>query len=68
MARKTVIVSDLSGTEIPEGKGAIVSIKYNDARLGQFEAHLTEEEAKKLSDNARKVGRRGRRPRVAVAA
>ncbi len=35
MARKTVLVSDLSGAEIPEGKGAQVTIKFNDARKGR---------------------------------
>ena len=32
MARKTIRVSDVSGAEIPEGKGAVVRITFNDAR------------------------------------
>jgi hypothetical protein len=34
MARKTVLVSDVSGQEIPDGKGATVRITYRDARKG----------------------------------
>jgi hypothetical protein len=32
MAKKTVLVSDMSGEEIPEGKGANVRITLRDAR------------------------------------
>ena len=32
MARKTVVVSDMSGDQIPEGKGAKVRITFDDAR------------------------------------
>ena len=42
MARKTVMVSDLSGGEIPEGKGAIVTIKFSDTCTsggGHFTVH-----------------------------
>jgi hypothetical protein len=34
MARKTVLVSDLSGAEIEDGKGATVTISFRDARRG----------------------------------
>ena len=37
MAKKTVLVSDRSGNEIPEGKGATVRITFRDARKGYFE-------------------------------
>lgn len=60
MARKTVMISDQSGNEIPPGKGAKVTIRFDDARKGARELDLTEEEAEKLG--GRNVKRRGRRP------
>lgn len=60
MARKTIRVSDMSGQEIPEGKGAIVRITFSDARKGARELDLTDQEAEKLG--GRPVARRGRRP------
>lgn len=62
MAKKTLLVSDQSGTEIPEGKGATVRIQFSDARMGIFELDLTDEEGKTLTEKARKVNRRGRKP------
>jgi len=32
MAKKTVRVSDISGEEIPDGKGATVRVTFHDAR------------------------------------
>jgi hypothetical protein len=61
MARKTVLVSDQSGAEIPDGKGATVRITFRDARKGVRELDLTDEEAEKLG--GRSVARRGRRPK-----
>lgn len=58
MAKKTVRVSDMSGTEIPEGKGAVVRITYTDARKGVRELDVTDAEAEKFG--GRKVARRGR--------
>jgi hypothetical protein len=63
MAKKTVLVSDQSGTEIPEGKGATVRITFRDARKGVRELDLTDAEAEKLG--GRSVARRGRRPKTA---
>lgn len=65
MARKTVMVSDQSGSEIAEGKGASVTIKFNDLRKGVKVLDLTDEEAEKLGGRAAK--RRGRRPKEAAA-
>jgi hypothetical protein len=62
VAKKTVLVSDQSGTEIPDGKGAIVRITFRDARKGVRELDLTDEEAEKLG--GRQVKRRGRRPKT----
>jgi hypothetical protein len=63
VARKTVLVSDQSGREIPEGKGAKVRITFNDARKGARELDLLDEEAEALG--GRSVARRGRRPKSA---
>lgn len=63
MARKTVVVSDLSGVEIPEGRGARITIVFDDARKGTILLDVTAEEAEKLGANGRKQARRGRRPK-----
>ena len=63
MARKMIRVSDKSGAEIPEGKGATVRITYADARKGVRELDLTDAEAEALG--GRTVARRGRRPKNA---
>jgi hypothetical protein len=60
MAKKMVLVSDMSGEEILDGKGASVRITFRDQRKGVRELDLTDEEADKLG--GRKVARRGRRP------
>jgi hypothetical protein len=61
MAKKTVRVSDQSGEEIPNGKGAVVRITFNDARRGSRELDLTDAEAEALG--GRSVARRGRKPK-----
>ena len=43
MARKTIRVSDQSGDEIPEGKGATVRITFADARKGVRELDQEEQ-------------------------
>jgi hypothetical protein len=62
MAKKTVLVSDVSGQEIPDGKGATVRITFRDARKGVRELDVTDEEAERFG--GRQVGRRGRRPKA----
>lgn len=61
MAKKTVLVSDMSGQEIEEGKGATIRISFRDARKGVRELDVTDSEAEKLG--GRQVKRRGRRPK-----
>ena len=56
-------MSDISGNEIPEGKGATIRITYHDARKGVRELDVTDEEAEKFG--GRQVARRGRRPKSA---
>ncbi len=65
MARKTVLVSDISAKEIPDGKGATIRITYRDARKGVRELDVTDSEAEQLG--GRTVARRGRRPKSASA-
>jgi len=61
MAKKTVLVSDISGSEIAEGKGATIRITFRDARKGARELDVTDEEADKIG--GRSVKRRGRKPK-----
>lgn len=58
-----MLVSDISGDEIVDGKGAAVRITFNDARKGVRELDVTDAEAEKLG--GRQVARRGRRPKGA---
>ena len=64
MARKTVLISDMSGKEIPDGKGATIRITFRDARKGVRELDVTDAEAEGLGGRA--VARRGRRPKNAA--
>jgi len=66
MAKKTVRVSDLSGEEITEGRGALVRITYSDARKGVVELDVTDAEAEDLGRKGRRVARRGRKPALAA--
>jgi hypothetical protein len=63
MARKTVLVSDLSGEEIPDGEGATVTVKFVDARRGTIVMDVTNEEGQEIGKNGRKQARRGRPPK-----
>ena len=67
MARKVVFVSDLSGDEIANGKGAQITIKFNDARKGTIVLDATDNEADELGLKGRRQGRRGRRPKGVLA-
>ena len=60
--KKTVLVSDLSGSEIPDGKGATVSITFRDARKGTIVLDVTDAEAEEMGSKGRRQKRRGRRP------
>ena len=63
MAKKTIRISDTSGSEIAEGKGATIRITYADQRKGVRELDVTDAEAERLG--GRQVARRGRKPRTA---
>jgi len=60
-----MLVSDLSGQMIEEGKGATVRINFHDARRGSAQLDVTDAEAAELAEKGRKTARRGRRPRAA---
>jgi hypothetical protein len=64
MAKKTVLVSDLSGQEIQDTGGASIRITFRDARRGSYELDVTgdEPEIATLMAKGRKVARRGRKP------
>jgi hypothetical protein len=64
VARKTIRVSDVSGEEIAEGKGATVRITFADARKGVRELDVTDAEAERFG--GRSVARRGRRPKAST--
>jgi len=67
VAKKTIHISDLSAAEIPEGRGATISIKFADARKGTYVLDVTDEEAEELGEKGRRQARRGRRPKSAQA-
>jgi hypothetical protein len=60
---KTIHISDLSGKEVREGTGATITIKFNDARKGQYVLDTTDAEAEELGQKGRKQARRGRKPK-----
>jgi hypothetical protein len=63
MARRTVLVSDLSGKEIREGDGATLTITYSDARRGVVKLDVNADEVADLASKGAKQARRGRRPK-----
>jgi hypothetical protein len=65
VARKTVLVSDLSGSEIRDEKdSAQIVIKYADARRGQITLDVLASEVDDLASKGRKTARRGRKPKA----
>ncbi len=64
MASKTIKVSDVSGKEIPAKEGAVVTIKFNDARRGAVVLDLAEDELDGWVEKGRKLATRGRPPKT----
>ena len=64
MAKKTVVVSDLTGREIDEKDSATVVIRYSDARRGQVVLDVNASEVAEMAAKGRKQARRGRRPKA----
>ena len=67
MARKTILVSDLTGKEIDPKDAATVTITYNDARRGRVVLDVNADEIDDLARQGKRGARRGRRPRVETA-
>jgi hypothetical protein len=67
MARKVVLVSDLTGKEIDPKDAATVTIRYSDARRGQILLDVNANEIEDLARKGIKQGRRGRRPKVVAS-
>jgi hypothetical protein len=61
--RKKVQSSDQSGAEIPDGTGALVTIRFRDKRKGVRVLDLTDAEAERLG--GRQQAKRRRRPGTA---
>jgi ribosomal protein S26 len=61
VARKTILVCDNCGKEVPESRGAVMRLNYTDARRGSKQADLCDDCAAGMPGNA--VARRGRRPK-----
>ena len=65
MARKTVLVSDLTGKEIEESNAAQLVINYRDARRGRVVLDVNADEVDDLARRGTKQARRGRKPKSA---
>jgi len=63
VARKTIIVSDLTGKEIEAKDAAKVTITYADARRGQVVLDVNADEVEELASKGTRQARRGRRPK-----
>lgn len=66
MARRTIIVSDLTGEEINERDSAQVIINYSDARRGRVVLDVNASEVDDLAAKGTKQARRGRKPKAAA--
>jgi hypothetical protein len=64
MARRTILVSDLTGKEIGDGNAARVTILYADARRGQIVLDVNADEVTDLASKGTKQARRGRKPKT----
>jgi len=63
MAKKTILVSDISGKEIDDKDSAKVTITYGDARRGQIVLDVNASEVADLAAKGTQQKRRGRRPK-----
>jgi hypothetical protein len=63
MARKTVLVSDLTGEEIADSRAAQLVINYADARRGRVVLDVNADEVEDLARRGKRQQRRGRKPK-----
>ena len=66
MAKRTILVSDLSGAEIDEKNAAKLTIVYADARRGQVVLDVNASEVEELAAKGVRQARRGRKPKAAA--
>jgi hypothetical protein len=66
VARRTIVVSDLTGAEIDERDSAQVIINYADARRGRVVLDVNAREVDDLAAKGTRQARRGRKPKAAV--
>lgn len=64
MAKKVMLVSDISGDEINPKDSAVVTITYSDARKGMVKLDVNAEEIEFLAIKGTKMARRGRKPKA----
>ena len=64
MARRTIIVSDLTGKEINDRDSAQLIINYSDARRGRVVLDVNASEVDDLAAKGTKQARRGRKPKA----
>jgi hypothetical protein len=67
VARKTILISDLTGNAIDEREAATVTIKYVDARRGQVVLDVNADEVADLASKGARQARRGRRPKTTAS-
>ena len=67
MAKKTVVVSDLSGKELDEKNSVKITVSFSDARRGIYtvDADPGDTIVKQLIEAGTPQKRRGRRPKTA---
>jgi hypothetical protein len=63
MARKTILVSDLTGKEIEDRNAARITINFSDARKGTIILDVNETEISDLVSKGTRQARRGRKPK-----
>ena len=66
MARKTIVVSDLTGKEVQDKDAAQVTINYRDARRGRVVLDVNADEVDDLARKGTRQQRRGRKPQEAA--
>ena len=66
MAKRTILVSDLSGVEIDEKNAAKLTIVYGDLRRGQVVLDVNASEVEELAAKGVRQARRGRKPKAAA--
>jgi hypothetical protein len=64
MAKKTILISDLTGREIDEKNAAKITINFGDARKGTIVLDVNESEIGDLISKGVRQARRGRRPKA----